>query len=84
MRTRPVNAQHDKLIELLHEAGYRLNWCQSVLNECQKYDFCTMECWTGPRGILMVQVWPLTGVEVYHTAGVPSTWDEVAPWLRGA
>lgn len=73
--TKSCNEQREKLFGLLCGAGYHLYWKQAIPNES------TLECWSGKRGILMVQVWKNAGVDIYHAAGIPNDWDGVEAWL---
>lgn len=71
----------------LSGAGYRHQWTQAIKGTRSR-----IECWTGQRGVLMVQVWEAhrhghnpgrESITIYSECGVPMRWDELAIWLVG-
>jgi molybdate-binding protein len=77
--TNETQSRAERIAELLIEASYCRQWSQKIPNTQS-----VVECWTGERGALIVQVWERNrGVAVYTECGVPAKWDDFAAWLRG-
>jgi hypothetical protein len=74
-KPKPENQESLQLRKLLIDHSYRHLW------EIKGPNKSTLDAWWGTRGLLIVQSWVDRGVDIYHSAGVPSKWDEIPSWL---
>ncbi len=72
-------ARIKRVRSLLRAAGYDI--CQEHVGNLAYRNSYRIVIWAGPRGTIICQEWEYSGVDIYHTSGVPTDWEEFKTWL---
>ncbi len=71
------NPQGKEMTALLIGNQYKRQWAIPAPSGVSSI----LECWTGTRGVVLIQIWESEGINIYSESA-PNNWGEIAKWLR--